>query len=136
MFGLAILQVVQLGCIDTWTREMQIQLPHAPLKIESYSEGRLVTSATAPEDSAHLATISRIVQSKNGQWRKSLIAPAPSVIFRSQDFKLTFHQGTIANDISEAGQPRQLECALSDDEFAEVREAVGKILEESNGPKP
>ena len=42
----------------------------------------------------------------------------------------------IANDISEAGQPRQLECALSDDEFAEVQQAVGKIVEESAAPQP
>ncbi|MFN7803125.1 MAG: hypothetical protein ACK5TO_03880 [Planctomycetaceae bacterium] len=91
----------------------------------------------APEDSVHLATIGRIVESKLGQWRNSRVAHAPSVIFRSHDFKLTFHQGTmIANDISEVGQPRQLECALSDDEFAEVQQAVGKIVEEPAAPQP
>lgn len=111
-------------------------IPNPPFKIESYIEGRLVKSVMAPEDSAHQATIRRIVQRKNGQWRNSRVAHVPSVIFRSQDFKLTFHQGTIANDISEAEQPRQLECALSDDEFAEVQQAVGKIVEESAAPLP
>ena len=118
---------------------MQIQLPDtdAQVKIESYAAGRLVKSVIAPDNSEHLATIQCIVQGQHGTWQTSRVTHAPSVIIRSGELNLSFHHGAmIANDITEAGQPRQFECALSDDEFAEVREAVGKILEESAEPEP
>jgi hypothetical protein len=130
LLAASLLPFTLLGNCNGKDIEAHVKLPNESATIEVFSEGRLRRSTVAPRDSAHLSTLKRIVEGRNGQWQQSWTAHSPEIIIRIGKTKASFHKGTIVlNYKTELGNPRQVECSMSDEEFAEVRNATQCIFD-------
>ena len=107
-----------------------INLKDVSFNASIHTAGQPTQEGTLLPNSPAVATINKLLQSKEGKWQLSLVTYAPVILLRGPNFTLNFQKQTlIANFTTPNGHPGQLVTNLIPSEYEQLQKTITDSLQ-------